>query len=173
MPSQTSKKKATSAAGWKGKKALATTLELPSGNVCKVRRVSIAKLLSEEVFPDELSALIQDTVSDKSGKKSIAKESASASVKDMGKFMDAIDKVAVLVIAEPKVVRPVDENGKELDDDDRDPEKLYTDDVDLEDKIFVFQYAVGGGSDLNTFRSELAAGVGSVPDVQAVEGSPV
>ena len=39
---------------------------------------------------------------------------------------------------------------------------LYADVVDLEDKQFIFQWAIGGVSDVNKFRDELAATVGAV-----------
>lgn len=175
MPSQASNKKnVTSVSGWKGKKTPTSKLELPSGNICKVRRVSIAKLMSADVFPDELSAVIAGTVeTKKSGKQSEPEKVSDVKMSDMPKFLDAIDKVAEMVIVEPKVTRPMDEDGNELDDDDRDPNKLYTDDVDLNDKIFVFQFAVGGGTDLDKFRSELSSGLGGVRDVEDVESSTV
>lgn len=40
---------------------------------------------------------------------------------------------------------------------------VYTDEVDLEDKMFVFQYALGGTRDLERFRSEYGAGLGDLP----------
>lgn len=179
MPSQTSKKKTTQAAGWKGKKAIVTQLELPSENICKVRRTSIAKLMAANIFPDELQSMISSNISKAKGQNPAKKsgESAEVDMKNFPVFLEAIDKVAVMVIVEPKVVRPVriDEDGNEveLEDDERDIDVLYTDDVDLEDKIFVFQWAVGGDSNLTTFRRELSAGVGSVVDGAGVEDTPV
>jgi hypothetical protein len=41
----------------------------------------------------------------------------------------------------------------------RDPSLLYVDEVDLEDKMFILQYALGGTRSLERFRREFADGV--------------
>jgi hypothetical protein len=49
--------------------------------------------------------------------------------------------------------------------EDRDPDFLYAAEIDYMDKVFIFQYAVGGSADLERFRqqfSELVASVDSV-----------
>lgn len=53
-------------------------------------------------------------------------------------------------------------------EDERDSEVLYADMVDMNDKTFIFQWAVGGVADLGKFREQLAASVESVQDGQDV-----
>jgi hypothetical protein len=52
---------------------------------------------------------------------------------------------------------------------ERDPDLLYVDEVDIEDRIFIMNYAVGGTRDLARFRREhrqSVAGLASSTDVQ-------
>jgi len=51
-------------------------------------------------------------------------------------------------------------------------EVIYSDEVDLDDKMFIFQYAVGGTRDLERFRSEHAAGMGDISDGSGDESTP-
>lgn len=44
--------------------------------------------------------------------------------------------------------------GERIPEDQRDPEFLYCSEVDFADKVFIFQYAVGGSADLARFREE-------------------
>lgn len=54
-------------------------------------------------------------------------------------------------------------------------EIIYSDEVDLEDKLFIFQYAVGGTRDLERFRGEFGTGLGDLlagaRDANATVGS--
>jgi hypothetical protein len=53
--------------------------------------------------------------------------------------------------------------------DDRDADTMYADEVDFNDKVFIFNFAVGGTRDLERFRSEhgeFVAGVESSASVQ-------
>lgn len=52
--------------------------------------------------------------------------------------------------------------GDEIPWEQRDPEFMYLQEVELTDKVFIFQYAVGGSSDLARFRSEYGQLVGSI-----------
>ena len=49
----------------------------------------------------------------------------------------------------------------------RDPDVLYVDEVDIEDRMFILNFALGGTRNLERFREELAD---SVRPVQAGEG---
>lgn len=99
--------------------------------------------------------------------------------KELEDLMLTFDRVVVEVCVEPKVRMGIyteadvleglvkhDESkvtekdvGNDIPDEDRDEELLYADDVDIEDKQFIFQFVVGGSSDLEQFRREQAATV--------------
>jgi len=52
--------------------------------------------------------------------------------------------------------------GERIPFDDRSPEFLYCSEVDFEDKMFIFQYAVGGTRDLERFRQEYSESLDSI-----------
>jgi hypothetical protein len=104
---------------------------------------------------------------------------------------DLMERVTEYVVVQPHVIRPVqrDESGNpitrqvidresgepkfskngepvteelELDERDRDPDQVYTDMVDPTDKVYIFQYVVGGVSDLQQFRQEFSQTLGNL-----------
>jgi hypothetical protein len=110
----------------------------------------------------------------------------------INELMQTFDKVVAECVVEPKVrvhwYTEKDELtghipdgykvGDDIPDDEDhrgDPEDedtpLYTDDVDDDDKQFIFQYVVGGSSDLERFRQESAAALASAQPGQDVPGS--
>ena len=54
-------------------------------------------------------------------------------------------------------------------EDERDPDQLYADEVDMEDKNFVFQFAVGGTADVKRFRGEQSQRVANLSNGQAIQ----
>jgi hypothetical protein len=112
--------------------------------------------------------------------------------------MELADRVVEYVVVEPHVLRPVvrDERGKPvvekharladaehpsewieereipLPDDQRVEGQIYLDVVDLMDKMYIFQFVVGGVSDLERFREEFGESLASMGPVEDVQGSP-
>lgn len=100
----------------------------------------------------------------------------------------SFDKVAAMCVIEPKVMyhlRPVvdgsgntrkDTKGRdvleEIPAEERDEDIVYTDDVDMDDKTFIFNFVVGGSSDLEQFRNEYGDALADVQSREDVEVSP-
>lgn len=166
MPSQPqdfkkSKKGATSAKGWK--KKVQIELELPSGNVALVRAMRITDMLAEGFFPDNMRAVVMEqiTKAEKGTEVQSDELSVEAMFSDpnkMGEMFEIFDKVLLSCVIEPKVL-PAPAHGEE-----RNEELLYADEVDLDDKVFIFQWAVGGDRDIDKFREEFSTNVGSMED---------
>lgn len=136
---------------WRGRKG--TPLELPSGNTALVRNPGIQHFLKTGQIPNSLRSMIQKAMN--SGDKAPEKlQTIFENEEEMAELFDLFDKVILQVVIEPKVLPvPVDEDGMELHMNDRDLEAgIYVDEVNLEDKAFIFQYAVGGTKDLERFR---------------------
>jgi hypothetical protein len=156
-------KSVTTAKGWKRNKG--EELELPSGNVALVKRPGPQALLSKGVMPDTLMPIIQQAI--RSGK-GLRPEDTDAMLKDpqtILDMLDAMDRLLEEVVVEPKVAyhkREVAGGWVTIPMDERDEDVVYTDDVDEDDKMFVFNYAVGGTRDLERFRSEHAARLGNL-----------
>lgn len=98
-------------------------------------------------------------------------------------IFSSFDRICEMVVVEPPVkwhMRKVtDANGhwvrdsnekpqyEEIPANERDEENfVYTDDVDIDDKTFIFNFVVGGTRDVETFRSEYSD---ALADVQSRE----
>lgn len=179
-PRTSSKKtpKRSTARSWKRTKG--EDLELPSGNVALVKRPGPAAMMAQGVLPDDLTPIVNDALT--KGKKISPKQTADMmkDPKAIAGLMDSIDRICAVVIEEPAVLyhqRPVlgedgepkqGPDGKDsyevIPEEDRDPDNyIYTDEIDFDDKMMCFQFAVGGTRDFRRFRAELAGGVGDLP----------
>lgn len=168
--------RATTPAEFKKKKA-DDLVRLPSGNRVKMRRPGMLKFLEAGFLPDPLAEVIKKEIGQRTGKvessdllKTIAGGENLEMLKEM---MRATDRIAAFCVTEPTVVwherevklddgSVVEGSYEDIPDDERDPEIVYTDEMELEDKMFIFQLAVGGSSDLSRFRQATGALVGDL-----------
>jgi hypothetical protein len=65
-----------------------------------------------------------------------------------------------------KVHRKGEDNYHEFIEPERDTELLYADEVDLQDRVFIMNFAVGGTRDLARFRREHRESVARISDEQ-------
>lgn len=164
-------------------------LELPSGELCQVRRPGVQGLIKAGVLHslDSLTSIVQTETIPKSDGKPVPKDqSIKAIVNDPAKFdkmMEQTDKIVCFVVTQPKVhsnLRPVrqlvddeldlwedvvkdgEKVFEEIPEEDRDPELVYVDYIDAIDKMFIMNFAVGGSSDLAEFRAATQASLGGV-----------
>jgi hypothetical protein len=155
----------TSAKAWKkAGDAKPQPLEVPSGNTCLVRPVGMQAFMSEGLIPNSLMGIIQASM--EAGEKGEevdedkVVEGFIADIRsDPSKLQDMIrmaDACTVYCVLEPRVL-PVP-----AADEERNPDLLYVDEVDLDDKLFLMNFAVGGTRDLEPFRERLSKGVESV-----------
>lgn len=167
--------KATSAAEFKSKRLnVGNLVTLPSGNRVKIQRPGMIKFIEAGFLPDPLVQLITKQINDRTGKVTDSDLLKSLSIgEDMAlirEIIRATDRVAAFCVIEPKVVwheREIKTEGahstyEDIPEADRDPEIVYTDEMEDEDKRFIFQLAVGGSSDLSKFRQATSALVGDL-----------
>lgn len=173
-----SNKPVTSVADWKAKSGgnKGIDVELPSGNVAKIKPIAITKLVEMDIFPDSLEQIISQktTVDGKDDIKAKAPDDAEvrkaiSTPKDLTKLMQSVDRITAMAVLEPPVLLGLqnaetdpDKPAKweDIPEGDRDEDALYTDEVDLEDKMFIFQFCVGGTSDLERFREQFGKSLG-------------
>lgn len=145
---------------WRNKNKLVREIELPSGNTAQIKRIPITKFMSAGVIPDSLMPMVTAQLGkdqDKPAKKGKAseevdfKEIAKDPVKLAEMFL-TIDKIAAMAFVEPQVKLHLDDDGNEIPQSDRDEDFIYTDELDLDDKMLVFNYSVGGSEDVEPFR---------------------
>lgn len=143
----------TSPQAWRGRQG--AELKLPSGNVCLVRNPGMKAFLKSGVIPDPLVGLVRQAIS---GDTEFDPKQFLQTDEDLEMLFDTLNNVLVEVVMQPKVLPPPeDSEGKIIPLDARDQSKLYADEVDMDDKVFIFQFAVGGTKDLEKFRQEQTA----------------
>lgn len=141
-------------------------LELPSGEVCLVTRPGVRGLIKAGLLDslDTLTGLVQAELIDSQDpkKQAQAAKQLMAKPEELDNALSLVDRVVCFVVQEPKV------HPSPQDDEAREPGVLYVDWVDEEDKMFIFNFVVGGTRDISQFRQELQGRVGSVSAVQDV-----
>jgi hypothetical protein len=164
-------------------------LTLPSydengeSNVALVRRLGVQGLIKMGILDsmDSLTGLVSNKILEITGEADAEqlKKIAEASP-ELRKVLDLVDKITLAAVVQPPV-RPVPtEQAPDPERpadagvpwDWRNPTALYVDDVDLEDKMFIMNFVVGGSGDLSAFRQATEPALGSVEDVEDVPVPP-
>lgn len=155
----------TSASEWKKSSSQPAILTLPSGKNCRIRKVGFQTFIRQGMIPNSLLGPVQRSLD--TGKELDVNliTSEPGQLEDM---LLMIDDVVVFCLIEPQVMAiPLKDNGQGVmvivDDEDRDPDTLYVDEVDEDDKMFIFSVATGGAADLESFRNEQAQRMVAVP----------
>ena len=177
----------TPADQWSGASAFAGhDLSLPSGNVARVRRISPSDFLSGGTIPDPLTDIIRRAIHTKKGLNPKELEKVAEDPTKLASALEMLDKTLCRVMVMPKVEMPpscdvavpdgicglyaneeVHQNPTRTGhhayhEGERQMGVLYADVIEMNDKMFIFQWAIGGTADLQQFRQELEAGVGSL-----------
>lgn len=169
--SKAAKKGVSSASAWKKNKPV--ELELPSGEVCLARRPGIESLLADNVFGDNVLPMIQKSINAGKGGKpaELDEDEILKNPSLITDVMSSFDRVTVKVVVEPKVAyhrRQVNGTWEEIPHSERDDEIVYTDEVDMADKMFLFQWATGGSADLAKFREQSGPRLAALADGEGV-----
>lgn len=137
-------------------------LTLPSGQLALVRRPGVEGLMKAGVLRniDSLTRLInEDHIERVNGKTSIDMNSIMADEEQMAEITHVIDRVVCHCVVKPPVeMTPSDVTNRQ-------PRVMYADMIDLTDKVFIFNFVVGGTRDLESFRGGLDELLGGVADV--------
>jgi hypothetical protein len=150
--------KQTSNTGYSGakdfKKAAYSDLTLPSGLTCAARRVSLEVFIRSGRVPNSLLPLMKGAL--KGQAKVPAFDEIDAEL--IASAMELFDLATIEAVQIPEIhwVPARNEDGKRYNEDgsewERDDELLYIDEVDALDKQFIFQWAIGGVTDVAKFR---------------------
>lgn len=157
------------------------TLTLPSGQVCKAMRMGMEGILAAGLLgdADSLTAYVgRRHLRDVKGGKGA--DHQELNIKTIAQDPEAlkrivflVDRAVPMIVTEPQVLshfRWLPEGGTEMiPADEREEGRVYTDQIGLEDKMFLFQYAVGGSASVERFRGQPNATVADVPDRKDVQ----
>lgn len=139
---------------WKRKNE--PTLTLPSGNVVEVHNPGLKTFLVNGSIPNSLMTLADSALKKGQPLEQADMEKLISDPQKIADMLKMVDVIAMGVVTNPRI-HPIPESGA-----DRDEETLYVDEVDDEDKLFIFQWATGGTRDLERFRTELARDVAAL-----------
>lgn len=188
MPSNESKYAATT---WGGSNEY--DFECPSGQMCRLRRMDPVELVGQGLL-SSLDFLTGEVLANavpngrktavQKAKESKAKVGKSAEQLEiemrqkalselvsnperMTKFQETLDKVLAIVVIEPPLhpVPQPDENGETPEREDG---LVYTDTVEFNDKMAIFNAATSGVTKLEPFREGSEESVGAVAPVTSV-----
>lgn len=159
-------------------------LVLPSTQTCRARRVSIETLLEMGIVAeaDTLTPLVQQYTKDiqrggpSSPKETVIDEAAMMQDPEtLKKIIFLADKSMPHIVISPRVALHFKETTvgkttvtKAYTDAERaeiretQPDIIFTDQIGLEDKMYLFEWALGGLAKMVTFRPGSQADVGSV-----------
>jgi hypothetical protein len=162
----------TTASAWRKQTTEGTPLVVPSGNTCLVRPSSgLEMFVRNGSIPNSLMPIIQDAIN--KGKPPSTKDLDMQANPDLlESVLELTDTACVFMVMEP-VVKPVphDDNGEVIPFSQREKgDFLYVDEILFEDKMFIFNWAVGGTADLEKFRQELGASLELVPGSEDLGG---
>lgn len=145
----------------------------PSGQTCQVRLPGVQRLMAAGILEDAdtLSTLVdQKHIKRVGGKQKVDGQSLLADPKNLVAVMKTVDKIVEHMVVQPTVKRPVihtvNPEGEPIErpirDEDRYPDVVYTDQIDMTDRMYIFQFAVGGTTDVERFRGQLDEAMGSM-----------
>lgn len=163
----------TSASAWKAQTVSGTLVTVPSGNTAMIRTPGMAVFLEAGVIPNSLLPLVQDLMTQPGkGKRTteVTDEEAASMLDDPQKIQDIVllaDAVVVYCCLEPAVrAIPFDAEGEKIPvgDPRRSNDVLYVDEVDFNDKMYIFAAATGGVAAFERFLQKQGADVGSVSE---------
>lgn len=181
--------KATSAADWKKAESQLPLIETPTGKWIRMKRPGMTKFLEAGFLPDALAAVVRKEINSAARKKVDPQKLLESVDGDAAvEMLEAMDRIVISVMVEPKFTshrrqkRNDDDellwlpDGKphmeDIPEDERRADIVYTDEMDQDDKNFVFRVAVGGSTDLTRFRAEQAAVVDAVSAITNVAEAP-
>lgn len=177
MPSSQDKYKPTA---WNAEQFV--DLEMPSGQLAQVRRPGVQQLIAIGVLEnaDGLSAIVDKKhIKRVKGKAEIDGQSLLKDPKNILNLMQMVDKITARMVVRPAVREPFveyEEDGqtkrRPLRDEEREQGVVYTDNIEFTDRMFIFQFAVGGSADLNQFRERFESALGSMEAQQGVSPTP-
>lgn len=162
-------------------------IKLPSGNECDAERCGLEGIVRAGVLSEG------DTLTDVIDKKHVRRvrggkapdrdevnvQSLMDDPEALGKVVMTVDRAMPHIIKNPSVAmhfHDLDEpvkNGamtRRLPEDERKDGLVYTDQIPLEDKMFLFNWAIGGGTpDAARFREQSTSAVAGVANGERVQ----
>lgn len=168
MASDNGQLKPTPAADWRRPREEGYTVELLTGKVATLRPVALDVLLAEGEIPNMLRGLATQTLwegppdlGDPEGDKEARRRWYDEMAEIMPDTMRLYNLICKAAFLHPKVV-----------DDPQGDDEISVEDIEVNDKMLVFQVVTQGVQTLRKFRDGQAAGLEPVSDGDEDEPAP-
>lgn len=142
-------------------------LPLPSGVVIRAKRVELQTFIMSGNIPNPLMEVVSEAL-ERGQKADVASmvgvDKGEVDLETVRDMYDMVNRVVIGSFVEPKV------HDLPGEGEDRDDDLLYVDEIDDEDKMFIFQWATGGTDDIATFREEAGADMATLAEVEGNRG---
>ena len=133
----------------------------PSGQMALCRRPGVQGLILAGALEemDSLSAVVDKKhIKRVKGEETVDVDSLMGDTDQIKEVLAVADRVVQYIVVKPPLTLPP------ADEADRVDGVLYVDMVDMEDRLFLMNFAVGGTRDAESFRIERAEALGSLVD---------
>lgn len=144
-----------------------TDLSMPSGQLAYVRKPGIEQLIAAGIINDldSLSGIVDGLITKAEGgvPPKVDVEKIMSDSSQMDAMFHLIDRVVCHTVIKPEVhMTPNDRTSRK-------PGVIYCDMIDIEDRLFIFNYVTGGVTSVAAFREESAKHMASMGAVQEDE----
>lgn len=161
-------------------------LPLPSGLVVRAKRVELQTMIQKGNVPNPLMEVVSEAL--QKGQKAnieemIGVEDQEIDLDMVNDMFDMVNRIIIESVTQPRVhaeptvedmVRWNERHPEQPVDDPtqlRDEDLLYVDEVDPDDKMFIYQWACGGTADIATFREEARADMATLAEKQGAKAA--
>lgn len=155
---------------FKKKRQVGVLLELPSGAVIKVKSIDLVSLVITGKVPNSLLATIQKHLGPLDHN-DVTLDDATKMAEDLppeelAQVFSLMDSLVIAMAMEPQI-HPVPE-----DEGQRDENLLYIDEMDGEDKLFMFNWSQEGLNKMKRFPGERPERMDALEEVGVTELAP-
>lgn len=155
----------TPASAWRSPRKSAFLVNLPSGNQALVRRTfDLFDRLKDGTIPNPLRSIVLKQIDEKPTDNI---KMADLGEEAMSQMLVIMNETVVKVMVEPRVQIPPDDASFSWEPDEG---FISIDDLDLRDRIFLFNLAQGGTADLASFRQQAENVLAPMEPEQDVSG---
>lgn len=158
-------------------------LTLPSGQTCRAKRLGLEGVMTSGILgeADSLTAYVGRQHVDRVRKGNGSTEeklNASSVLKDpeaLKAIVFLVDRAVPLIVETPPVQShfvPDGDTTRMLSAAEREDGVIYTDRIPLEDKMFLFNFSIGGSRSLEQFRSATDSVVAGLDSVESLPSKP-
>lgn len=146
-----------------------TDFTCPSGQRCALKPINLEELLTMGVLEDinALTGIVEaDVIRPAQGLPPVNTEKLLQNKGRIADVMRVVDQVVLSVVAKPSLTSDRDDSGKKIAEEHREAGRVYIDTVNIGDRIAIFNEALRGVKDLESFRAAADQPGGSVAGQQ-------